>query len=410
MSLLPVEWGMSEKSRPNSKSQVIILSVLHDGLTPTQAGLRFGMSRRQIHRLLVRYKEGGLDALEPRSRRPKSNPRALTHKLRGEIIALRGSLLAQGLDAGAASIAWHLHEAKLHTPALSTIWRVLTAEGLVTPQPKKRPRSYIQRFEAVQPNETWQSDFTHWRLADGSDVEIINWLDDHSRLLLHCSVFKAVTGKIVIDTFNECRSQYGTPFSTLTDNGNVYTARFTQGKNAFEYLLSELEIIQKNGSPAHPQTQGKIERFHQTLKKWLSEQEAAKDLKELQRQLEEFRRIYNTQRPHKALEMKTPQSCYEATIKATPKEAKDKEHYRVRHDSVDKFGKLSLRRAGKMHHLGVGIDHRHKKVFVIVDHFKVSVVEKKTGEVLSKHIIEPTRTYWTNVLVDEMTKRSRKLK
>lgn len=401
---------MSEKSRPNSKSQVIILSVLHNGLTPTQAGLRFGVSRRHIHRLLARYKIGGLDALEPRSRRPKSNPRALTQELRGEIIRLRTDLLAQGLDAGAASIAWHLREAKLHTPAASTIWRILKTEGLVTPQPKKRPKAYVIRFEAVQPNETWQSDFTHWRLGDGSDVEIINWLDDHSRLLLHCSAFKAITGKIVIDTFDECRNTYGTPFSTLTDNGNVYTARFVKGKNGFEYLLSELEIIQKNGSPAHPQTQGKIERFHQTLKKWLSEQEVAKDLRQLQRQLDEFRTIYNTQRPHKALEMRTPQSSYEATIKATPKVAKDKEHYRVRHDNVDQFGKLSLRRAGKMHHLGVGIENQFKKVYVVVDHYKVSVVEKKTGEVLSKHIIEPTRAYWTNFLEDEKAKRSRRPK
>ena len=401
---------MSQSPRPNAFSQVIILSLLHDGLTPTQAALRFGVSRKWIYQLLHRYKEGGLEALEPRSRRPNHNPRALTQELRDEIIRLRTHLLAQGLDAGAASIAWHLREAKLHTPALSTIWRILKAQGLVTPQPRKRPKAYITRFEAVQPNETWQSDFTHWRLKDGSDVEIINWLDDHSRLLLSCIAFKAVTGQIVIDTFNECRSQYGTPFSTLTDNGIVYTARFIKGKNGFEYLLSELDIVQKNGSPAHPQTQGKIERFHQTLKKWLSLQEAAIDLKELQRQLDEFRILYNTKRPHKALEMRTPQSSYEATIKATPKEAKDKQHYRVRHDSVDQFGKLSLRRAGKMHHLGVGIEHHSKKVFVVVDHYKVSVVEKKTGEVLSKHTIEPTRTYWTSFLVDEATKRTRKPK
>ena len=140
---------------------VIVLSVLHDDLTPTQAALRFGMSRRHIHRLLARYKAGGLDALEPRSRRPKSNPRALKQELRDEIIRLRTDLSEQGLDAGAASIAWHLGEGKLHTPALSTIWRILKAEGLITPQPKKRPKAYITRFEAVQPNETWQSDFTH---------------------------------------------------------------------------------------------------------------------------------------------------------------------------------------------------------------------------------------------------------
>ena len=292
---------MFQSPRPNSLSQVIILSVLHDDLTPTQAALRFGVSRAWIYQLLARYKTGGLEALELKSRRPKGNPRALSAELRKEIITLRTELLAKGLDAGAASIAWHLGEAKLHVPALSTIWRILRAAGLVTPTPSKRPKAYITRFEAVQPNETWQSDFTHWRLADGSDVEIINWLDDHSRLLLHCSVYKSITGKIVINTFNECRKRYGTPYSTLTDNGNVYTARFVKGKNGFEYLLSELDIVQKNGSPAHPQTQGKIERFHQTLKKWLLEQEAAKDLKELQRQLDEFRAIYNTRRPHKAL-------------------------------------------------------------------------------------------------------------
>ena len=171
-------------SRPNSKSQVIVLTLIHERLSPSQVATRFGVSRQWVHRLLVRYKAGGLEALEPRSRRPKTNSRALSPELRAQIIALRRGLLAQGLDAGAASIAWHLREGKLHTPALSTIWRILRAAGLVSPEPKKRPKAYITGFEAVQPNETWQGDFTHWRLADGSDVEIINWLDDHSRLLL----------------------------------------------------------------------------------------------------------------------------------------------------------------------------------------------------------------------------------
>jgi transposase InsO family protein len=401
---------MSPSSRPNSKSQVIILSLLHEGLTPTQTAKRFGVSRKWIYQLLARYKAGGLHALEPQSRRPHSNPRALSSQLRQEIITLRHQLGLQGLDAGAASIAWHLEKNHQVSPALSTIWRILKSEGLITPQPKKRPRAYIQRFEAVQPNETWQSDFTHWRLADGLDVEIINWLDDHSRLLLAATAMKAVTGPAVIDSFNKCRSQYGTPFSTLTDNGVVYTARFLKGKNGFEYLLSELGVIQKNGSPGHPQTQGKIERFHQTQKKWLSQQAPARSIAQLQDQLDNFRGVYNTKRPHRALEMKTPAISYAATIKATPKVAINKEHFRVRYDTVDQFGKLSLRRAGKMHHLGVGIEHRDKKVIMVVDHIKVSVVEKKTGEVLSEHEINPTRSYWTNFLVDTDTKKSRKPK
>lgn len=401
---------MSPTARANSQSQVIVLSILHDGLTPTQAAARFGVGRTWIYQLLTRYKAGGLEALEPRSRRPKSNSRSLSNQMRTQIITLRKGLLVQGLDAGAASIAWHIEQGGVKSPALSTIWRILRAEALVTPEPKKRPKAYIQRFEAVQPNETWQSDFTHWRLRNGSDVEIINWLDDHSRLLLYCAVFKAITGKIVIDSFNACRNEYGTPFSTLTDNGNVYTARFTKGKNGFEYLLSELEIVQKNGSPGHPQTQGKIERFHQTQKKWLSQQKPARTIEQLQVQLDEFRNVYNTKRPHRALEMKTPQRAYEATIKATPKQAKEKEHYRVRNDRVDQFGKLSLRRAGKIHHLGVGVHHGHKVILMIVDHFKVTVVEKKTGEVLSQHEIDSSRNYWTNLLLDEEVKKSRKRK
>ena len=129
---------MSQSPRPNSLPQVIVLSVLHDGLTPSQAALRFGMSRRHVHRLLLAYRAGGLEALEPKSRRPRSNPRALTPELRNGIIQLRTELLAQGLDAGAASIAWHLGEAKLDVPALSTIWRILRAAGLVTPTPSLR--------------------------------------------------------------------------------------------------------------------------------------------------------------------------------------------------------------------------------------------------------------------------------
>lgn len=392
---------MSTSSRPNSKSQVIILSLLHEGLTPTQTAHRFGVSRKWIYQLLARYKVGGLEALEPISRRPHTNPRSLSNELRQEITTLRQELLAKGLDAGAASIAWHLKQKHQRSPALSTIWRILKAEGLVTPQPKKRARAYIQRFEAVQPNETWQSDFTHWHLADGSDVEIINWLDDHSRLLLHIKAMKAVTGPAVIASFNECRRQYGTPFSTLTDNGVVYTARFVKGKNGFEYLLSDLGVIQKNGSPGHPQTQGKIERFHQTLKKWLSQQMPAPCIEDLQQQLDEFRIVYNTQRPHRALEMKTPAFSYAATIKATPKIADAKEHYRLRYDNVDKYGKVSLRRAGKMHHLGVGRGNSQKRVIIIVDHIKVTVVEKSTGEMLSEHEINPSRSYWADIIQNQ---------
>ena len=232
-------------------------------LTVTAAADQYCYSRQHLHRLLARYRAGGLDAVEPQSRRPRSNPRATEPAVREEIIDLRLRLTKDGLDAGPVTIAWHLtqpgHTLAGHTaPSTSTIRRILHDTGLITPEPRKRPKSSIRRFQAAQPNECWQSDFTHWHLADGTDIEILNWLDDHSRYLLACTVHQPVTGDDVVNQFLTATNTHGLPAATLTDNGRVYTARFGGGKNAFEYLLAALGITQKNGSPGHPQTQGKI--------------------------------------------------------------------------------------------------------------------------------------------------------
>ncbi|MBI3430282.1 MAG: transposase [Actinobacteria bacterium] len=371
-------------------------------VTVKAAAERFGVSERWIYYLKKKYSLDGDAGLVAKSTRPHSNRRSISPAIRRQICTLRRGLAAQGLDAGAATITWHLQQAGTTAPAISTIWRILRQEGLVTPEPKKRPRVYTTRFAALQPNETWQSDFTHWRLGDGTDVEIINWLDDHSRLLLHCSVHRAVSGKIVVDSFNQARSEYGTPFSTLTDNGNVYTARFTGGANKFEYLLAALGVHQKNGSPGHPQTQGKVERFHQTLKKWLNLQPPATSLEQLQSQLDEFRDLYNNKRGHRAVAMKTPSHCYEATVKAGVQNKPQGGFYRIRYDIVDRFGELSLRRAGQLHHLGVGIKHREKLIIMIIAYENVIVADKRTGEVLSEHAIDDDKKYWTNTaLTDE---------
>jgi transposase InsO family protein len=168
---------------------------------------------------------------------------------------------------------------------------------MITREPKKRPKASLHRFEAHQPNETWQSDFTHWSLADGTDIEILNFLDDHSRYLLACTAYRPVTVTAVVTTFLTAAAEHGLPASTLTDNGMVYTTRLAGGRggrNAFEHQLHALGITQKNGSPNHPQTQGKIERFHQTLKKWLTGQPRAHTLDDLNEQLEKFRHIYTT--------------------------------------------------------------------------------------------------------------------
>jgi transposase InsO family protein len=379
-----------------SKAKVIVLAVAHQGLTKAEAARRYGVSWQWVHTLVTRYNDGGLDALEPRSRRPASNSRATPDLVADRIVELRKQLDADGLDAGPVTIAHHLTNEGIRPPSTSTIRRILHSAGLVTAEPKKRPRSSLHRFSADQPNECWQSDFTHWHLADTTDVEILNWLDDHARLLLSITVFARVTGDDVVNTFTSNINDYGPPASTLTDNGSVYTSRFTGGRNAFEYLLHLLQIQQKNGRVNHPQTQGKIERFHQTLKKWLARQPPAATLTELQAQLDGFQRIYNTERPHRALEGLTPDAAYRATPKAVPRGTKANDHYRIRLDHVDQHGAISLRRAGRMHHLGIGARHRGTPVLTLLDAATATVTHRSTGEILSRHTIDPNRAYWRN--------------
>ena len=228
-------------------------------------------------------------------------------------------------------------------------------------------------------------------------MEILNWLDDHSRLLLSCSAHGPVSGDVVVSVFLELVEEYGPPVSTLTDNGSVYTSRFTGGRNAFEYLLPLLGVRQKNGSPGHPQTQGKTERFHQTLQRWLAARPRARAIPELQRQLDEFREHYNEKRPHRALDRRTPGDAYRATPKALPaSNGHAQGHYRLRYDRLDNNGKMSLRRAGRMHHLGVGAKHARKRVLALADDHHITVTDLNTGEILSRHLIQPTKSYRRN--------------
>jgi len=379
-----------------SKSNVIVLSVVQQGLSATQAAEKFGVSKRWVNILLGRYRSGGLKALEPLSKRPRRNPNKTSTALENRIVKLRLELTETGFDSGPASIAARLSLLGKKPPAISTIRRILHKHQLIVPQPKKRPRSSYIRFESSQPNETWQADFTHWPLADGTDVEILNFLDDHSRFLLDCRAYIPVTGRSVVDLFLELVVEFEPPKSTLTDNGRVFTARFGKGRNEFEYKLSDLGIIQKNSSPNHPQTQGKVERFHQTLKKHLHQKPKAESLWQLQQQLNYFRDRYNHDRPHRALEGKTPAHAYSSKPKAAPGDESDFEHARSRHDKIDQTGKVSLRRAGRLHHLGIGRAHAGTKVLILTNKTHASVINPKTGEHLSEHLIQPDQNYWRN--------------
>jgi transposase InsO family protein len=379
-----------------SKARVVVLEVISGRLSVTDAARVYGLSRQHIYRLLKRYQDGGLEAVEPHSRRPASNPHAVSDEVIAAVVHLREQLTAEGLDAGPVTLQWHLRNAGFPVPSTSTIRRILGHHGLITPQPRKRPRSSYHRFAAEQPNECWQSDFTHWTLADGSDTEILNWLDDHSRYLLSATAYRRVGGPDVVATFTTTAAEFGLPAATLTDNGSVYTSRFTHGHNDFERLIASLGITQKNGHPGHPQTQGKIERFHQTLKRWLAARPRPATIADLQVLLDAFRIVYNTQRAHRAHPGKiTPEQAYLARPKAHPT-GQPAAHFRIRHDVVDQFGKLTLRHGSRLHHLGTGRAHAHTPVLILVTITTVTVISKTGHHVLSSHIINPAKNYWPN--------------
>lgn len=361
-----------------SKARVVVLEVTSGRLSVTAASRIYGLSRQHIYRLLKRYHQDGLEAVDPRSRRPASNSRAVSNEVIATVVLTRKQLVADGLDAGPVTLQGHLAHQGLTVPSTSTIRRILHHHGLITAQPRKRPRSSYHRFAAEQPNECWQSDFTHRSLADGSDAEILNWLDDHSRYLLCCVAYRRVSGPDVVASFTATATQYGLPASTLTDNGSVYTSRFTHGHNDFERLVASLGITQKNGHPGHPQTQGKIERFHQTLKRWLAARPYPATLAELQNLLDTFATIYNTARAHRAHPGRlTPQQAYHARPKATPT-AKPHPQFRIRHDTIDQFGKLTLRHASRLHHLGVGRTHANTPVLILVTSETTGATKTKT--------------------------------
>ncbi len=207
-----------------SKRRLVITAVL-SGQSQAEAARTYGVSQGWISRLMARYRDEGEAAFQPRSRRPKSIPTATSPSSVELLLQLRRHLAEQGLDAGADTIDWHLRHHHGIELSRATINRILVRAGTVTPDPKKRPKASYIRFEAQQPNETWQSDFTHYRLSDGRDVEIITWLDDHSRYALHISAHTPVTAPIVLATFKTTTNEYGRPASTLTDNGDCCTNR-----------------------------------------------------------------------------------------------------------------------------------------------------------------------------------------
>jgi len=376
-----------------SLALVVVTAVTVEGRTKAEVARDYGVSRQWVHELCRRFEADGDAGLEPRSRRPRGSPRRTPEGIEDEIVELRKHLAEQGFDVGAQTIAVHLERHHGSAPSVATIWRILCRRGFVTPQPQKRPKSSFVRFEAQMPNERWQQDITHWALADGTDVEILNAIDDHCRFLVaSCArgVFKAAD---VVAVFHDAASTCGFPATMLTDNGAVFTAGPRGGgRCALEVECDLVGIRLHHSSPYHPQTCGKVERFHQTLKKWLAKQEPARTIAELQAQLDQFRAYYNEIRPHRAIGRRTPAEAYAARPKASPTGVRIPAHCRVRRDRIDAGGAVTLRHDSRLHHIKVGRRHARTRVVMLVAGLDVRIVSED-GELLRTLTLDKSRSY-----------------
>jgi transposase InsO family protein len=370
----------------------VVDAVLLEGRSAREVARAHGISKTWIYELIRRYRTGGYEALEPRSRKPHS----CKHETRVEVVAaiveLRSELEGQGHDAGAETIAYHLAQQSQEVPSVSTIWRILRREGLVVPEPHKRPRCSLTRFEALLPNEMWQADITAWQLASGEVVEILNLIDDHSRLFLGSDAYPRVKAADVVASFHKAARLHGLPASLLSDNGAVFSGSYRHGKVLLEYELERLGVAFKNSRPYHPQTCGKIERLHQTLKRYLGKQAPARILSELQEQLDGFVHYYNHIRPHRALSRRTPLQAYSARVKARPAGAAPATYFRVRKDRVDATGKVSLRYDSRLYKIGIGRAHKGRQVKLLIADQSIRVIDLE-GQLIRELTLDPSRNY-----------------
>ena len=292
----------------------LIVEVELDGLNVTEFCRQHGISTWFFYQLRRRYAAEGEAGLEPRSRAPKTVANRTSVWVEDLIVDLRKELNDSGLDAGAATIWSHLAGRLpdgVAVPSEATIWRVLSRRGFIVPQPGKAPKHAYRTFAAARANECWQLDDITWPLCSGREVKIITIIDDCTRLCPGLRAVETANGEAAFEAFSTAAEKWGWPERFLSDNANAY-------RHTLADAVGALGVEHRHGRSYHPQTQGKVERFHQTLQKWLRAQPPAATLDQLQTQLDVFCEIYNHQRPHRAIGRKPPASVYAHTPKAGP--------------------------------------------------------------------------------------------
>ena len=320
-----------------------------------------GISTWLFYNLRRRHAAGGDVALEPLSRAPKRVANKTPVAVGDRIVLLRKQLADDGLDNGPATIRFHLQRLDDWAPSEATIWRVLKQRGFINPEPRKAPKHAYRRFAAERANECWQIDATKWSLTDGTLVEIINVIDDCTRVLIASMAVPTCTTANSWDALCAGAQQWGWPERVLSDNGMAF--RGPAGNGGLLPALAALGIEDRHSRPYHPQTCGKVERFHQTLKLHLNRHDLTATLAELQADLDRFREIYNHHRPHRAIGRRFPADVWHATPRSGPANHPLSTPTTTSTTQVTADGRISIATRTRV---GIGTAHAGKTAITVI--------------------------------------------
>jgi transposase InsO family protein len=283
-----------------------VLAVIQDGWKVVEVADRLGVSRQAVHSWIARYQAGGLSALADRSHRPASCPHQIAPETEASVCELRREHPGWGPRRIAHQLARSGAEP---VPSLSAVYRCLRRHRLIELRRRRKRRDEFRRWERERPMQLWQMDVMGGvELDDGSELKIVTGVDDHSRFCVAAGLVRRATSKAVCEVLAGALARYGTPDEILTDNGKCFTGRFGPNPTEvlFDRILRENGISHRHTGVRSPTTTGKVERFHQSLRREFLAGKTFPSVEAAQTELDAWVTDYNTNRPHQALEMATP--------------------------------------------------------------------------------------------------------